>query len=45
MLAYLAAGAAICGEPALDPVFKTIDFLTWMDLQTMPARVLRKFAG
>ena len=45
MLAYLAAGAAICGEPALDPVFKTIDFLTWMDLQAMPARVLRKFAG
>ena len=43
MLAYLAAGAAICGEPALDPVFKTIDFLTWMDLQAMPARVLRKF--
>lgn len=45
MLAYLAAGASICGEPALDPVFKTIDFLTWMDTQTLPVRVLRKFAG
>ena len=45
MTAYLAAGASICGEPALDPVFKTIDFLTWMDLRSMPARVLRKFAG
>jgi putative hemolysin len=45
MLAYLAAGAAICGEPAIDREFKTIDFLTMMDLQAMPARVLRKFAG
>jgi putative hemolysin len=44
MTAYLAAGAAICGEPALDREFKTIDFLTWMDLRTMPPRVLRKFA-
>jgi putative hemolysin len=44
MTAYLAAGAAICGEPALDREFKTIDFLTWMDLRSMPARVLRKFA-
>ena len=45
MRAYLAAGAAICGEPAIDREFGTIDFLTWMDLRTMPARVLRKFAG
>jgi len=45
MSAYLAAGAKICGEPALDREFGTIDFLTWMDLQTMPARVLRKFMG
>ena len=45
MTAYLAAGAAVCGEPAIDRGFKTIDFLTWMDLRTMPARVLRKFAG
>jgi putative hemolysin len=45
MTAYLAAGAVICGEPAIDREFKTIDFLTWMDLQAMPARVLRKFMG
>ncbi|CAM3110970.1 GNAT family N-acetyltransferase [Rariglobus hedericola] len=45
MMAYLAAGAAVCGEPAIDREFKTIDFLTWMDLQAMPARVLRKFMG
>jgi putative hemolysin len=45
MMAYLAAGAAICGEPAIDREFKTIDFLTWMDLRSMPARVLRKFMG
>lgn len=45
MTAYLAAGAKVCGEPAIDREFKTIDFLTWMDLQAMPARVLRKFAG
>lgn len=45
MSAYLAAGAKICGEPALDREFGTIDFLTWMDLQSMPARVLRKFMG
>ena len=43
MSAYLAAGAKICGTPALDKEFGTIDFLTWMDLQSMPARVLRKF--
>ncbi|HSH96488.1 MAG TPA: GNAT family N-acyltransferase [Roseimicrobium sp.] len=45
MSAYLAAGAKICGEPAIDREFGTIDFLTWMDLQSMPARVLRKFMG
>lgn len=45
MAAYLAAGAAVCGEPALDREFKTVDFLTWMDLHAMPARVLRKFMG
>ena len=32
--AYLALGAAICGPPALDREFRTIDFLTWLDLQS-----------
>jgi putative hemolysin len=31
--AYLALGSAICGPPALDREFKTVDFLTWVDLQ------------
>ena len=32
--AYLAAGAAICGPPAIDREFRTIDFLTCVDLQS-----------
>jgi putative hemolysin len=43
MRAYLAVGAKICGEPAIDREFRTIDFLTWMDLDTMPAGALRRF--
>ena len=31
--AYLALGAAICGPPAIDRAFRTLDFLTWLDLQ------------
>lgn len=34
--AYLALGSKICGPPAIDREFKTIDFLTWMDLETLP---------
>lgn len=33
--AYLALGAFICGPPALDREFKTIDFLTLMDLNQL----------
>jgi putative hemolysin len=33
--AYLSFGARICGAPAIDRDFKTIDFLTWMDLHTL----------
>jgi len=36
---YLAIGAKICGPPAIDRDFKTIDFLTLMDLQHLPDRV------
>jgi putative hemolysin len=32
--AYLALGAEICSPPALDRAFKTIDFLTLMDLES-----------
>ena len=33
--AYLNLGAHICGEPALDREFKTIDFLTLLDLESL----------
>ncbi len=33
LTAYLAMGAAICGEPAVDREFRTIDFLTWVDVE------------
>lgn len=36
--AYLAMGSRICGRPALDREFKTIDFLTFHDLRTHPVQ-------
>ncbi len=41
---YLSIGAKICGPPALDPEFKTIDFLTWLDLEVLPETVRERFA-
>jgi len=41
--AYLAVGAKICGPPAIDREFKTIDFLTLMDLETLHPRVRARF--
>jgi len=41
--AYLTIGAKICGPPALDRQFKTIDFLTLLDLQALPAGVRARF--
>jgi len=41
--AYLTIGAKICGPPALDRQFKTIDFLTLLDLHAMPAPVRARF--
>ncbi len=41
--AYLAAGAKICGPPAIDREFKTIDFLTLMDLYTLHPRLRARF--
>ncbi|MDP3069445.1 MAG: GNAT family N-acyltransferase [Opitutaceae bacterium] len=43
--AYLALGAKICGEPAIDREFSTVDFLTWIDLEALPVAVLRRFLG
>ncbi len=43
--AYLSLGAKICGPPALDAHFKTIDFLTLLDLDSLSAPVRQKFFG
>jgi putative hemolysin len=43
--AYMSIGAKICGPPALDRSFKTIDFLTLLDLDTMPALARQRFLG
>jgi putative hemolysin len=43
--AYLALGAKICGPPAIDREFKTIDFLTFLDLHSMNYRIRAKLAG
>jgi putative hemolysin len=42
MRAYLTLGAKICGDPAIDREFSTIDFLTWLDLRALPARTLQR---
>ena len=41
--AYMTLGAKICGPPALDRHFKTIDFLTLLDLETLPALARQRF--
>jgi putative hemolysin len=41
--AYLTLGAKICGPPALDTRFKTIDFLTLLDLRSLPPAVRNRF--
>lgn len=41
--AYLNIGAKICGPPAIDREFKTIDFLTLVDLRSLPAAVQHYF--
>lgn len=40
--AYLALGACICGPPAIDREFRTIDFLTWIDIQSPALRSVRR---
>jgi len=42
---YLAIGAKICGPPAIDREFKTIDFLTLLDLQGLHPRIRARFLG
>jgi putative hemolysin len=43
--AYLTVGAKICGPPALDRHFKTIDFLTLLDLETLSPPARERFLG
>lgn len=37
---YFSLGAKICGPPALDREFRTLDFLTLMDLEALPPGAL-----
>ncbi|MGD0538518.1 MAG: GNAT family N-acyltransferase [Verrucomicrobiota bacterium] len=41
--AYLSLGARICGSPAIDRAFKTTDFLTLLDLASLPSRVVDQY--
>jgi putative hemolysin len=41
--AYLSIGARICGAPAIDRAFKTIDFLTLLDLEGMYSTARARF--
>jgi putative hemolysin len=43
--AYLTIGAKICGPPALDRQFKTIDFLTMLDLEDLSKATRERFIG
>jgi putative hemolysin len=43
MRAYLSIGAKICGPPAIDREFGTIDFLTMLDLHALPMIVRAHF--
>jgi putative hemolysin len=41
--AYLEISAKLCGPPAIDREFRTIDFLTLFDLEHLPERVRTRF--
>ncbi|MDR2462533.1 MAG: GNAT family N-acetyltransferase [Verrucomicrobiales bacterium] len=41
--AYLNIGAKICAAPAMDREFKTIDFLTLMDLENLPPLTANRY--
>jgi len=43
--AYLSIGAKVCGPPALDRDFRTIDFLTLLDLQRISRTARARFLG
>ncbi len=43
LTAYLSFGAKICGRPAIDREFRTIDFFTLLDLQDLPEETVNRF--
>jgi len=43
--AYMTVGAKICGPPALDRQFKTIDFLTLVDIEALTPAARERFFG
>lgn len=45
LVAYLALGAQICSAPAIDTEFRTIDFLTCLDLRAKGIATLRRRWG
>lgn len=45
MQAYLSLGAKICGAPAWDQAFRTIDFLTLLDLEEIHPAARQRFLG
>ncbi len=42
---YLRHGAKVCGPPAIDRQFKTIDYLVLFDVDAMSERQIRTFFG
>jgi putative hemolysin len=40
---YLTIGAKVCSRPFIDSSFKTIDFLTLLDLKEVPPRVAQRY--
>ncbi len=42
---YMMLGACICGEPAIDRAFKTIDFLTLLDLEHLATSFRVRYLG
>lgn len=41
--AYLSIGARICGPPAMDREFGTIDFLTFLDVAALPVAMVDRY--
>jgi putative hemolysin len=43
LAAYLSIGARICGPPAMDREFGTIDFLTFLDVAALPMSIVNRY--